>query len=475
MSAVELTNESRQYLEGIADDTLVHIASIAEAAEAKLHSGQAQGAESLANVNTVTSEAAIRNLNQAYAATRESYRTLSDEPAIARVVVMDEEGQNRTYYICRTAPVSGFPNLASYRAPVGRLASLEIGTEFTLPNGTIVEVTERARLNPGKDADGWDSQNTVVESEDIGPLTIESLRELLFQVAGEAVTEDILGQLLAEESEKANIIAGFRRSLITKMGLRDQPILDQYQDEIFRLPLDRRLLILGPPGTGKTTTLIRRLGQKLDREFLDEDEQRLVESIGTTQGVPHASSWLMFTPTELLKQYLKEAFSREGVPASDQRIRTWNDYRRELARNTLGVLRTATGGGTFVLKDGLQNLQDEAQASAIAWFDDFDSWQREAYLRDLREAANKLQEAQVSEAQALGARLNDTLVRTNDVPLAAIFESLATELPQAQSLVATLKESSDKKVRAALNLQHTVTTISWMNWLLLSTVSKKPN
>ncbi len=454
MSAVELTNESRQYLEGIADDTLVHIASIAEAAEAKLHSGQAQGAESLANVNTVTSEAAIRNLNQAYAATRESYRTLSDEPAIARVVVMDEEGQNRTYYICRTAPVSGFPNLASYRAPVGRLASLEIGTEFTLPNGTIVEVTERARLNPGKDADGWDSQNTVVESEDIGPLTIESLRELLFQVAGEAVTEDILGQLLAEESEKANIIAGFRRSLITKMGLRDQPILDQYQDEIFRLPLDRRLLILGPPGTGKTTTLIRRLGQKLDREFLDEDEQRLVESIGTTQGVPHASSWLMFTPTELLKQYLKEAFSREGVPASDQRIRTWNDYRRELARNTLGVLRTATGGGTFVLKDGLQNLQDEAQASAIAWFDDFDSWQREAYLRDLREAANKLQEAQVSEAQALGARLNDTLVRTNDVPLAAIFESLATELPQAQSLVATLKESSDKKVRAALNLQH---------------------
>ena len=197
MSAVELTNESRQYLEGIADDTLVHIASIAEAAEAKLHSGQAQGAESLANVNTVTSEAAIRNLNQAYAATRESYRTLSDEPAIARVVVMDEEGQNRTYYICRTAPVSGFPNLASYRAPVGRLASLEIGTEFTLPNGTIVEVTERARLNPGKDADGWDSQNTVVESEDIGPLTIESLRELLFQVAGEAVTEDIRGQLLA--------------------------------------------------------------------------------------------------------------------------------------------------------------------------------------------------------------------------------------------------------------------------------------
>jgi len=52
----------------------------------------------------------------------------------------------------------------------------------------------------------------------------------------------------------------------------------------------------------------------------------------------------MFTPTELLKQYLKEAFAREGVPASDLRIRTWQDYRRELARNAFGVLRTTTGG-----------------------------------------------------------------------------------------------------------------------------------
>jgi Cdc6-like AAA superfamily ATPase len=130
------------------------------------------------------------------------------------------------------------------------------------------------------------------------------------------------------------------------MGLRDQPVLDQYQDEIFRLPLDRRLLILGPPGTGKTTTLIRRLAQKLDAAFLDEDEQRTVESVGITNDSAHANSWLMFTPTELLKQYLKEAFAREGVPASDLRIRTWFDYRRELARTTFGVLRTAAAGSS---------------------------------------------------------------------------------------------------------------------------------
>jgi len=105
----------------------------------------------------------------------------------------------------------------------------------------------------------------------------------------------------------------------------------------------------------------------------------------------------MFTPTELLKQYLKEAFAREGVPASDLRIRTWQDYRRELARNAFGVLRTTTGGGTFVLKEGLPSLNGGALDRPIEWFEDFDAWQRRAYVRELYEAASLLQGAKSTE------------------------------------------------------------------------------
>jgi len=401
----------------------------------------------------MTSSSTIQRLDQISQANRESYQVLATEPAIARVVVIDEEGEEKTYYICRTTPVSGFPNLASYRAPVGRLASLAIGAEFTLPNGTVVEVLERAQLRPNALADGWDSRDTVVEAEDFGPFTIESLRALLTEVAGEEATEDILGQLLAEETVKANIIDGVRRSVITKMGLRDQPILDQYQDEIFRLPLDKRLLILGPPGTGKTTTLIRRLGQKLDTAFLEEGEQRLVETVASAQGISHANSWLMFTPTELLKQYLKEAFAREGVPASDLRIRTWQDYRRELARNAFGVLRTASGGGTFVLKDGLASLSEAALERPIQWFDDFDTWQRKAYVQELHDAATQLHEAKTPEVVSLGARLQDILSRAADGALAAMFGSLAVEIAKVQAIVSSLKEGSDGKIKAALNLQ----------------------
>lgn len=450
---MELTVDSREHIEHVADETLGQFDKISESAKKKLRDENTLGPDALASINTMTSGSALQRLGQINQSNRESYKVLAAEPAIARVVVEDLEGEQRTYYICRTTPVSGFNNLASYRAPIGRLASLSVGSSFALPNGAIVEVVERAKLNPSLLADGWDSRNTVVEADSFRTVTIESLRDFLNEVAGEESAEDILGQLLNEESLKANIIQGVRRSVITKMGLRDQPILDQYQDEIFRLPLDQRLLILGPPGTGKTTTLIRRLGQKLDAEFLDDDERRLVERIGSTNGSSHANSWLMFTPTELLKQYLKEAFAREGVPASDLRIKTWHDYRRELAKNNFGVLRSASGGGIFVLKDTIDNLQGDAVNRPIEWFEDFDKWQSAVFVQELTEAALSLAERQEAEVRDLGNRLIDILGPAANTPLPITLEALASVIPSVQALVAGKKETTDAKIKNVLNLQ----------------------
>lgn len=442
--------ESQKYIEQVADEALTQLDVIAAVAKKNLQEVSLT-TDALAIVNTMTSGAVLQNLEDISAANREGYRVLASEPSIARVVVADEDGRARTYYICRATPVSGVSNLASYRAPVGRLASLAIGTEFVLPDGSVVEVLERARLRPTLKVDEWDSQDTVLEAKGHGPFTVESLRALLECSDNLSSGEDILAQLLAEEISNTNVVEGLRRSVITKMGLRDQPVLDQYQDEIFRLPLNKRLLILGPPGTGKTTTLIRRLGQKLDVEFLEESEQHLVEAAAAGQGVAHANSWLMFTPTELLKQYLKEAFAREGVAASDYRIRTWQDYRRELSRNAFGILRTSSGSGYFVMKEDLNSLTSSAIERPIDWYNDFDKCQRKAFVAELVDAATFLQGNILS--SSLGAELLTATGRVRDVGLAATFATYAKMQPAVQSLVSGLKTASDRIIDSALNLQ----------------------
>ncbi|MDE0452046.1 MAG: hypothetical protein OXI90_09820, partial [Gammaproteobacteria bacterium] len=143
----------------------------------------------------------IQELERLAEARAESYRHLSREPAIARVVAL-KAGERLTYFFCRCA--SFLQGVVSYGTPLGRLASLPVGDEWELPDGDVLEVVEKASLIPIRDEGGWDSKNTAIHRISVRPYSVESLRAILASVAAEPV--DVLQQQLDEEAQSDNLV-----------------------------------------------------------------------------------------------------------------------------------------------------------------------------------------------------------------------------------------------------------------------------
>ena len=452
-----ISKEIESHIRPIADESLTTFSKVSEAAKEHLaKTSSDMGVGAFASINTFTDTEVVGNRQRITESNIEGYKTLTREPVNARVVVTDESGKETTFFFSRTAPVlhsDSDTKFASYRAPVGRIAALPIGSEHTLRldgRDVSVEVLESARFQPTQIDQKWDARNSVFQGASYGPITIVSLRELL-----ERLEEDIdataLESLLAEETAASTAREGVRRGVIRKMDLRDQPILDQHQDDIFRRPLNSRLLILGAPGTGKTTTLIRRLGQKLDTTFLDEDEQMAIRAYDGNGA--HARSWIMFAPTELLKLYVKEAFNREGIPASDDRITTWADCREDLARNKFGILRSAVSNSSLVMRDNAATLASSTEADQIAWFVDFDRWQKNAFWEQMRASAQSLSETSAQDVARLGSTIQANLEAAGTTPGPGTFVSLMAAARDVRALVDAMKDTTDGKIRGELNLQ----------------------
>ena len=299
-------------------------------------------------VGDANPEKAIHEKN---AEVRAALRKLLDEPLVARVDVdWSPEGRSlaQTIYFPRRSTgglgVQGAQFVSSYAA-LGQLAEHDAGEIAKIDvNGRTRtgRILRRALLSPKRTDGKWDALvsdfGMVPWGDVLRLLGYESLRDAIATIVrdlkGPVSIEDIVGQLTREAADAMSLRLRIRRKVVDRIALRDRPILNKYQGEIFRLPLDRQVILFGPPGSGKTTTLIKRLAQKRTPEALTELESRLVAAAGDSFARP--DSWGMYSPGELLKQYLGDAFNREGVPDAGN-VRTWEKERHDLARNVLGM------------------------------------------------------------------------------------------------------------------------------------------
>jgi hypothetical protein len=142
-----------------------------------------------------------------------------------------------------------------------------------------------------------------------------------------------------ERNERQNLDKA--RSFIRKhVELRHQPILDPWQEEVKRSHVfDGTVAIDGGPGTGKTTSLIQRIKFLTDKRAMlgdpDANEIGYLKPISTAQSnvLFAKNNWIFFSPSELLKLFLRNSMIQEGLQADDSSIHVWDNFRSKIIKD----------------------------------------------------------------------------------------------------------------------------------------------
>lgn len=308
----------------------------------------------------------------------EAQKHLLNEPFISYVKVREKvengDWEERIYLVCRNYipsgidPISPSAKFISRNAPLGSVASADIGDEIeiTLPRKNLkktIAILEKDIFTPSR-TKNWDAKNNYI-FYDFEEEFLPSLRDLVSIPDGLNLIKKIEeAELAAQQHRELKVLKKQKRTkaIVDSIALKDQPILDKFQNEYCRSPLASQSLLIGSPGTGKTTTLIKRIAFKSDSEHLITTDEIILEN-------DRLKNWRMFTPNDLLKSYLKEAMNKEGLSATDDKVVTWDKERTDLGRDVLKFLKSPQGGS--FARTGSEILLDNTSSGLIEYTNKF--------------------------------------------------------------------------------------------------------
>jgi hypothetical protein len=237
-----------------------------------------------------------------------------------------------------------------------KLGGLLIGNhegkyKYQIPIGEIeIEIFNRATYRPSQ-LDGEYATDILIRiANDSKAHSFQDIAKILSlqneideaqQKLESATTEEaeLLVQRIASKEEEKKTYLNKAQSFIRKYAeLRYQPILDPIQETIKRSNIfDGALIINGGPGTGKTTSLIQRIKFLISPSI--EEYKPLTQSqkdILFTQ----KTSWIFFSPNELLALFLRNSMKLEELTADSERVKVWASHKNELIKKYRFVSET---------------------------------------------------------------------------------------------------------------------------------------
>ncbi len=160
-------------------------------------------------------------------------------------------------------------------------------------------------------------------------IEIDIEREKLEKATAEEA-EQLINRIDEKEAEKKSYLEKAQSFIRKYAELRYQPILDPIQESIKRSKIfDGFLIINGGPGTGKTTSLIQRIKFLISPSI--EEFTTLTQSQKTIL-YNQNTSWIFYSPNELLALFLRNSMKMEELTADSERVKVWSLHKNELIR-----------------------------------------------------------------------------------------------------------------------------------------------